>query len=132
MTAQAAEGMTIARPLAVAVLGLLAWVVVRYDPVGLFGPRQNYACLQELEADENLKRELFTYTRDDAGFGRHMRDLRRPVTVDEITCSHWIMRRVTRDRLEAKEAGEPQPPLQAHPQFPVKLQESEGEWVRIG
>jgi len=112
MTAQPVEGMTIARALAVVGLGLLAVAAMRYDPVGLFGPRKIYACLQELHDDESLKRELFTYTREDAGFGKHMRDLRRPVTVDEIRCSHWIMRQVTRERNEAKRAGAPVPELQ--------------------
>lgn len=111
MTAQPVEGMTITRALAVVGLGLLAVAAARYDPVGLFGPRKIYACLQELHADEDLKRELFTYTREDAGFGKHMRDLRRPVTVDEIKCSHWIMRQVTMERNEAKRVGAPVPEL---------------------
>lgn len=75
-------------------LGLAAAVVARR----LCGPRRNYMGWEEVQADEDLKRELFSHISPDTGFGRHMRDLDRPVTVDEIRESHRIMREVAETR----------------------------------
>jgi len=55
------------------------------------GPKPRYGCIQEVQMDMELKRELFLCIPRTEGFGKHIDDLSRPITIEEVGKIHEIV-----------------------------------------
>jgi hypothetical protein len=55
------------------------------------GPKPFYGCIQEVQMDNGLKRELSMCIPMDSGFGKFIKDLSRPITIEEVNQIHVII-----------------------------------------